>query len=447
MIVRNYLTPAPKEPLQLMMLASESLLEIIYCLSPSDASRYASTSKLARALVSDQRLWLSYGSKLLANVQSPSRSERYVEEAMLSLCFPDPRSLYLCMHRAKTSLIGWYLISPSNVQSNTPGNHNQSCGGLVCLRLNALRGYSQKIITLEVIEASGECISSMKIRYSHSHRRLVCYLHENDEGLFSIEFDKRGDIELRPLYQIADNVTNCDSYFLQSLPPKFQPIKKKDVDHSLYRTNVLGNVERITGLFVAPFGSHGLELLHISLVENEGRISEESTDVSVDEPYYVIDGLKVTGDPNVPAAQLSFTVDVTNSYEFQSWISSDRRPIIFFSNNGVVDATLMSERQTNIRAAYRGKGQINRLSHVWDPEWVNLTLVIYQDPSVSNGATFSIVWDDIGEAYRHLMDFLPFSGRQYPTIDPPLRWSSTNFDDFTVRHAYELEGLDAMNYI
>ena len=338
------------------------------------------------------------------------------------------------------------MIIPSNGDSNNPGNHNQSCGGLVCIRLNTLRGYSEKVITIEVMEASGECVSSMKIRYSQHYERLLCYLHGNDEALFSLEFSNRGDIELKPLHQNAGTNIPNNSYYLQQLPNKFLPMKKKDVDLTFYRSNVLENIDRITGLFVAPFGSHGLELLHISLVENEGRISEDSTSMGDEEPYYVIDGLKITGDPNVPAAQLSFTVDVTHSYEFQTWIVSDRRPIIFFSNNGVIDATLMSERQTNIRAAYRGKGQINRQTDVWDPEWVDLTLVVYTDPAVSNGATFSIVWDDIGEAYRHLMDFLPFSGRQYPTIDPPLKWSSTNFDDFTVRHGYE-GGNETLKYI
>lgn len=446
MIVRNNMTSATKKPLQLMMLTTEWIYEIIHFLNPVDAVHFAASTKRIRTLVADQRLWLSYGSKLLANVQSPNRTERYVLEAMLSLNFPDPRSLCQCLHRSKASLIGWYMIIPSNGDSNNPGNHNQSCGGLVCIRLNTLRGYSEKVITIEVMEASGECVSSMKIRYSQHYERLLCYLHGNDEALFSLEFSNRGDIELKPLHQNAGTNVPNNSYFLQQLPNKFLPMKKKDVDLTYYRSNVLENIDRITGLFVAPFGSHGLELLHISLVENEGRISEDSTSMGDEEPYYVIDGLKITGDPNVPAAQLSFTVDVTHSYEFQTWIVSDRRPIIFFSNNGVIDATLMSERQTNIRAAYRGKGQINRQTDVWDPEWVDLTLVVYTDPAVSNGATFSIVWDDIGEAYRHLMDFLPFSGRQYPTIDPPLKWSSTNFDDFTVRHGYE-GGNETLKYM
>ena len=441
MIIRSNPKLTHKEPPQLMRLPSEWLSEIVFYLNPTDASRYGATCKLARSLVCDQHLWYAYGTKLLASIQSPKRYHQYVQEALLSLNIPDPKALFICLHKAQTSLIGWYMILPSQ-KDNLSDNNNQSCGGLVCLRLNTLSGYSQKVITLEVIEASGDCISSMKIRYSEHHGKLVCYINENDGGLFTFEFNRRGLIELRPLHVNKDNVGNNSSYFLQSLPQNFQPSKRKDRDYSSCRTNVIENTSRITGLFVAPFGSHGLELLHISLVENEGRVSEESSLANEEEPYYVIDGLKVTGDPNVPAAQLSFTVDVTHSYEFQSWIANDRRPIIFFSNNGVVDATLMSERQNNIKATYRGKGQINRLSNVWDPEWVDLTLVIYLDPSVSNGATFSIVWDDVGEAYRHLMDFLPFSGRQYPTIEPPLTWSSTNFEEFTVRHGYENEEHD-----
>ena len=433
--------PSYKERPQLTMLAPEWLFEIVYYLNPYDASRYGATCKHARILVSDQHLWCAYGTKLLASVQSPKRSLQYVQEALLSLNIPDPKSLFVCLHKAKTSLIGWYMILPSN-KSSPSDNNNQSCGGLVCLRLNTLSGHSQKVITLEVIEASGECISSMKIKYSHQHRKLVCYINENEDGLFFMEFSRRGHIELRPLYKSNECVESKSSYTLQPLPANFQPSKRRDLNYSSARQNVLEIAGRISGLFVAPFGSHGHELLHISLVENEGRVSEESTQSSEEEPYYVIDGLKVTGDPNVPAAQLSFTVDVTHTHEFHSWIINDRRPIIFFSNNGVVDATLMSERQNNIRAAYRGKGQINRLANVWDPEWVDLTLVIYVDPSVSNGATFSIVWDDIGEAYRHLMDFLPFSGKQYPTIEPPLTWSSTNFDEFAVRHGYDIQSQD-----
>ena len=433
MIVRSFATPTTKERPQLMMLASEWLFEIVCYLNPSDAARYGATCKFARTLVSDQHLWYTYGEKLLGSVQSPRRTEQYVQEALLSLNFPDPKSLFLCLHRAKSSLIGWYMILPTRGDDSTD-NNNQSCGGLVCLRLNAVSGHSEQMITLEVIEASGECISSMKIRYSRHLSKLVCFLNESEEGLFTFEFTRKGLIELRPLH--IENVGNSSSYLLQPLPLNFHPSKRKDVDYSNNRTNILANVGRIAGLFVAPFGSHGLELLHISIVENEGRVSEESSQSNEEEPYYVIDGLKVTGDPNVPAAQLSFTVDVTHSHEFQSWIVNDRRPIIFFSNNGVVDATLMSERQGNITAAYRGKGQINRLANIWDPEWVDLTLVIYNDPSVSNGATFSIVWDDIGESYRHLMDFLPFSGRQYPTLEPPLTWSSTNFDKISTRQSH-----------
>jgi hypothetical protein len=420
-----------KESLKMMDLASETVVEIIYFLYPAEAATYGVSCKAARTLVNDHHLWNFYGTKILANIQSPIRTQEYVQEAILLLQFPTSKSLYLCMQSAKRSLIGWYMIVPSQEENSSSGNNNQSCGGLVCIQLNTFHG--QRVVTLEVIEASGECISTMKIRYSNDHKKLICYLDDEDDGLFSFEFGPRGEIELQCLpdkNEMSYNNNDKSNYFLQPLPQNFQRSKRKDSDYSSNRNEVLNDIGRIAGLFTAPYGSHGNELLHISLTENEGRISEDNSDVNDDEPYYVVDGLKVTGDPNVPAAQLSFTVDVTNSREFYSWIVSDRRPIIFFSNNGVVDATLMSERQTNIRAAYRGKGQINRLPDVWDPEWVDLTLVIYNDPTTSNGATFSIVWDDIGEPYRHLMDFLPFCGRQYPSIDPPLSWSSTNFHEF-----------------
>lgn len=92
----------------------------------------------------------------------------------------------------------------------------------------------------------------------------------------------------------------------------------------------------------------------------------------------------------------------------------------------------------NIFQYIKGKGQINAIANVWEPRWVDLTLVIYVDPSLSNGATFSIVWDDHPERYRHLMDFLPFSGRQYPPcVEPQLNWSSTNFLDLIVRNGYD----------
>ena len=67
---------------------------------------------------------------------------------------------------------------------------------------------------------------------------------------------------------------------------------------------------------------------------------------------YVIEGLKITGDPNVPAGQLSFFVEVTNgsASDFQTWLIVDERPIVSFDSEGGVAVTFMADRINNIRS-------------------------------------------------------------------------------------------------
>jgi Cyclin D1 binding domain len=394
------------------------LFEVICFLDPIDASNYGATCKLARHLLCNNYLWSFFGTRFLASLQSPARAQEFVKEAISALQFPDPKSLYLCLHKAKGSLIGWYRIVPYREDDLSVRTH--FCrGGLVCMRLGKITDCSRETVVLEIIDPTGQSLCRMSITCSGDGQSLECRV--NKRRLFSLEFCGTGGIKLKG---VSQNV----NYLLQPLPNNFQ--KSKSDKSALLRSTICGHVNSITGLFVARYGSHGLELLHISLVENDERVLEGSDSLNSDlkELFYVVNGLKVTGDPNVPAAQLSFTVDVTHTKDFYSWINADTRPVIVFSEDGVTNVTLMSERQNNIRAAYRGKGQINRVPDLWDPEWVDLTLVIYTDSSVANGSSFSIVWDDIGETYRHLMDFVPFLGQNYPPIEPPLNWSSTKFD-------------------
>lgn len=398
---------------------SEWLFEVIYFLNPVDASNYGATCKHARHLICNQYLWSFYGTKFIACIQSPAREISYVAEAVSALKFPDPKSLYTCLHKAKRSLIGWHRIVPHVEENLSADQARFTRGGLVCLRREFETESSENIV-LEIIEPSGKLVCKMSIIYIACQQKLICKLH--DKGVFFLEFCESG-IKL-----IA--ISRDMNYLIQPLPRNFQ--ESKTNDYSRTRTPVINSVARIIGLFVARYGSHGLELLHVSLIENDERISDGVDAQQHTEqkgPFYVLNGLKVTGDPNVPAAQLSFTVDVTHPKNFYSWILSDSRPIILFTENGVVDATVMIDRQNNIQAAYRGKGQINREPDIWDPEWVDMTLVVYHNSSSARGASFSIVWDDVGETYRHLMDFSSFQGQNFPPIEPPLSWSSTtNFN-------------------
>lgn len=397
---------------------SEWLFEIFYFLTPGEALNYGSTCKLARRLVCHNYLWDFYSTKFLASIQSPERKNEFVQEAVLTLNFPSTLALYSCLSKARNSLIGWYRIIPCS-QKDLPEEQIPSPrGGLVCLRLNTLNnGCPAEVVTLEIIEPTGRALCQMKVAYSEGRQKLTCYMERKE--LFVLEFFQRGGVKM-------ESIARNSNFLLQPLPHNFQRSKAKHC--LLTQSAVLKNISSILGLFVAPYGSHGLELIHVSLIENDERVLE-AIDIQSSEsnkPFYVINGLKVTGDPNVPAAQLSFTVDVTQTTDHDSWITLDTRPTLLFSGNSVMNTTFMGDRQQNICSAYRGKGQINRESDVWDPEWVDMSLLVYINPLFSDGANFSIIWDDVGESYRHAMDFLPFNG-DYPSIEPPLSWSSTNF--------------------
>ena len=89
---------------------------------------------------------------------------------------------------------------------------------------------------------------------------------------------------------------------------------------------------------------------------------------------------------------------------------------MFFGGAGVVAVTFMDDRINNIRSAFRGKGQINRIPGAWSSEWVDLTLIHYTNTTLYGA--FSIVWDDEGEDFRHLMDFVSFRCKHVvPSLD------------------------------
>lgn len=61
----------------------------------------------------------------------------------------------------------------------------------------------------------------------------------------------------------------------------------------------------------------------------------------------------------------------------------------------------MSERQ--ILARFLCHGCINRTPGNFQPEWVPAQLLLYQGPK----PMFSVLFDDMDERYRHMMDFQP----------------------------------------
>lgn len=59
--------------------------------------------------------------------------------------------------------------------------------------------------------------------------------------------------------------------------------------------------------------------------------------------------------------------------------------------------------QRPVARVYPAKGQINKIPGVWEPEWVDAFLLVYD-----NG-WFSMLWQDSDRAWRHIMDFTPLA--------------------------------------
>jgi hypothetical protein len=71
-------------------------------------------------------------------------------------------------------------------------------------------------------------------------------------------------------------------------------------------------------MYVGGYGPHGLEL--IQLQRGYGRWDEEPASPSTsagpgDESYEYVEGVKVTGDPNVPAGKVTFRAKVGPKYK------------------------------------------------------------------------------------------------------------------------------------
>jgi hypothetical protein len=65
---------------------------------------------------------------------------------------------------------------------------------------------------------------------------------------------------------------------------------------------------------------------------------------------------------------------------------------------------------------YRGRGQINRIQGLWEPDWVGIDFLVYASGPVG----FSVLWDEQGEVIRHIIDFRPLE------LDGPLEGPKLN---------------------
>jgi hypothetical protein len=146
-----------------------------------------------------------------------------------------------------------------------------------------------------------------------------------------------------------------------------------------------------------------------AIQDRPADVSEEGLPLRFGELQLI--GLKVTGDPNIPAGNVSFVIDLTNELDPQQAVATSTRPVISFGFDGAVNIVDMAEEVNRIHRWFRGFGQINHVPSNWDPQWVGCSLLLHHVPPIENSSAderillFSILWDDAQYQYQHVMHF------------------------------------------
>lgn len=127
----------------------------------------------------------------------------------------------------------------------------------------------------------------------------------------------------------------------------------------------------------------------------------------------VCEGLKLTGDPNVPAGKWSFRIDLHRPQDMDAALAADPRPI-YSSGDGPLEHVLLDLEGAKaaglLHGLYPGQGQINRIPGTWEPETVGVDLVVFRGEPTGRDSIlrFGIVWRDEDHPLRHCISFSRF---------------------------------------
>eukprot|EP01036_Dinobryon_divergens_P029447 gene29447-38542_t len=387
--------------------SADSIFEISGFLSAEECCKFSMAGKLFKIILDSDKIWdfyILYRIRGFSNTEF-QRSYESVDLLKRILGYRRSKDFYVSFRRLQFNILGWFrALPPFHINVN---------GGLYCGRV------VENEFLYQLVDTSGDIVGnsfSFKIRYDKGLNSLVAksfgaegktFFVELGSAIEFIEFQNSSYSKLIPI-EMPKILTPPDtSLYSQSLSPM----------------NKSTSVDYCFGLHISPYGSHGLEILNISLHDEMDscwlrRVCIGHTNIEFG--ALQLHGLKVTGDPNVPAGNISFCINMSVSMNPQAAIERDRRTIVSFpANSREPEFISLRHRADNIASWFRGYGQINRKPPTWNPEWVGCSLILYQSPLLS-GARFTILWDNETEYYRHAMDFRPLPQGSAPQISMPI---------------------------
>lgn len=338
----------------------DSLFEVMLMLRPHECTVLAQLNHTFLALARRDALWRMY-CRRIPHFQTHPAELVSIKELVRCGSF---RLFYKLFRKLAFPWMGQYRLVPTQFGT---GQHH---GGLATL--------DRTLSGVALLQVDGPLGMLTTVSCAESVGELVC-----DELSFQEPV----------ILRIVDGGIEVQDLYLRPMP--------STVPLSLLTTPTVRStvqaVEHCLGLFTAPYGPHGLELLHVSLSMQNGEL--------------VLHGLKVTGDPNVPAGELSFVITLHHLLDVNTALAADDRHVFHYIDGQPMVVDLLARRPRIVMWA-SGKGQINRNPAIWDPECVGCSWLRYDDAALVGGTSFTVLWDDGDKPYRHAMDFRKSSAQR-----------------------------------
>ena len=323
----------------------------------SELVRYGRCSKHMLVLI-NQYAYLKIKRHIL-RIQKVE-NEDWIEEMMAALDISSHLRLLIVYWDLPFPLINDYRCMP------TGNNYPQ--GGLLTIR----KRYS--LIGRFISDMSKDVIG-FTFYYDHQNQHLMASHMDVSEQRFDYSVSLTNEsLLLIPLQNPKDFLE-----FRTLIPSlNIRELKFPTLDLNL-----------LSGFFIGTYGGHGHEILYVTIHEkNQCKLQ--------------LQGLKITGDKNVPAGEISFIVDLEPSPHHLN--NQDTRPVIVSDTMGMFFAN-MEQRMSDALMICKGRGCINRFPGIWNPEYVPLVFIVYRQESQ---CVFSLVFEDINQNYRHGIDFSKF---------------------------------------
>lgn len=408
---------------ELVHYSSDSFFDVLNFLTPKECCKLGLSCHSIIRFTEDERVWRHYSLMYIKGFQAEKfQSLPFLKLLKSAIGFPNFKHLYVMLRSLEFSLIGSFRLMP-------PFSTLNLNGGLYCGR------FAESKLLFHRVNTAGNTVhdgNSFFIRYVPERKALVaspCLSGPGYEKMIKLD----SQINIIPIEEgqmIIDNECNSVSRskeitILKSIPSCCSSAV------SLPRCEIRMLLSCL-GLFVAPYGEHGLEILHISIHQDGKNPSMqqfnnlEDNEMQIDrvdssQGNIMLQGLKISGDPNVPAGELSFYVDMNNMVDPRAALFADQRAVVTFPPDSRSPEILSLEGRLDSMLFWaRGYGQINRNPPTWDPEWVSCSYILYNTP-LKNNVRFSIVWDDESDFFRHAIDFV-----HLPSGDCPMETDDMN---------------------